>query len=444
MTESMFKLLTFLLGIYALLPTALARLCHLGVIWQGTRGGGKVAVTFDDGPHPVYTPRVLDILKEFNVQACFFVLGEKARAHPELLARMIAEGHEVASHGYRHQFPWFLGPRAAAREIREANRVISEITGQPPRLYRPPWGLFNLFSLFHSSLNGQKLVLWSFMSWDWGRRATPASIARQVLSRVRDGAILVFHDSDDTPGAAPGSPEKMLQALPLILKELPQRGLTITPLAELEARPEKPRPHWLKRFWQKIDLLIVRLLRVADIPMNGRPTLFRLAKRRYHGKPLVLDDGTVLRPRDPIGELHLNNEVLKEITGQGKDPERIALLTIKELRRSLPALAQWINNSPRLKNIRAVVGLTMLHAGVKRLGFSIFDPPGTIKRLAAWYQSWLLSLYHPEGKKRLAGHRGKLSPKLVIMGREELLRRYLPAEKQGVKTGRSPSKEESA
>ncbi len=421
MTEAVFKLLTFFLGLYALLPTVLARLCHIGVIWQGPREGKRVAITFDDGPHPVYTPRVLDILKQYNVRACFFVLGYKAKTHPELITRMIAEGHEVASHGFHHHFPWFLGPRAIIREVREASRVIAEITGQPPRLYRPPWGLFNLFSLLHSFLFGQRVVLWSFMSWDWGRRCTPESITRQVLSRVRDGSILVFHDSDDTPGATPGAPAKMLAALPMILQELQRRGLAIAPLAELNVQKENL---W-QRLGQRLDSLIIRILGIKELHLNGRPTLFCFRLRRYRGRPLILSDGTTIQPRDPIAELHLNNKVLKEITSTGKSPERIALLTLKELKRSLPALAQWVHSKPHGKNIRAVVGLTMLYRGTERLGFSVFEPPAVIKGLAKWYQGWLLTLYHTEGRLRLHRNKEKLSPKIVAMGREELVRRYL-------------------
>lgn len=421
MTQSLFKIITFLVGIYALLPTALARLCHIGVIWQGPRGGKRVAITFDDGPDPVYTPQVLDILKQYKVRACFFVLGHKAKAHPELITRMIAEGHEVASHGFRHHFPWFLGPRAMIREVKEASRVIAEITGQPPRLYRPPWGLFNLFSLLHSYLFGQRVVLWSFMSWDWGRRCTPESITRQVLSRVREGSILVFHDSDDTPGATPGAPAKMLAALPLIIEGLQKRGLSVAPLAELYL----PQENFWSRLGQRMDSFLIRLFGIKELYFDGRPTLFRLRLKRYRGRPLVLSDGTLLRPRDPIAELHLNNEMLKEITRTGKSPERIALLTLKEVKRSLPALARWVQSTPQGKNIRAVVGLTMLYRGTERLGFTVSEPPAIIKSLATWYQGWLLSLYHSEGRLRLYRHKEKLSPKIVAMGREELLRRYL-------------------
>lgn len=430
MTGAMFKLLTFLLGLYALLPTALARLCHVGVVWRVPEGGGQVAITFDDGPDPVYTPQVLKILKQFNARACFFVLGEKARAFPELVARIHAEGHEVASHGYKHRIPWLLGPRATARDIRETNEIITRITGQQPRLYRPPWGMFNIFSLLYRWIDGQRVVLWSFMSWDWGRRSTPRSITRQVLSRVADGSILVFHDSDGTPGAASGAPVKMLSALPLIIAELQKRGLTITPLAEMTANQNNffhRLQHRTQNWWMRIDNYIVRRLSIENVAIDGRPSLFRLAWRRYRGKPLPLPDGVVIRPGDPIGELHLNNNLLREITTRGRTPERIALLTLKELRRSLPELAQFVQQTPRFQNITALLGMTMLHQGTERMGFVKMELSSGLRRMTRWYQGWLLVLMHPDGRRRLTGHKDKFTPKLVVISRMELFRRYLPA-----------------
>ncbi|OAT81824.1 hypothetical protein A6M21_10560 [Desulfotomaculum copahuensis] len=426
----MFKLLTFLLGLYALLPTALARLCHVGVVWRVPKGGGRVAITFDDGPDPVYTPQVLKILKQYNVRACFFVLGERALAFPELVAQIHTKGHEVACHGYKHRIPWLLGPRATARDVREANAVLTRITGQQPRLYRPPWGMFNIFSLLYRWIDGQRVVLWSFMSWDWGRRATPRTIARQVLSRVADGSILVFHDSDGTPGAASGAPVKMLAALPLVLSELQKRGLKITSLAEMTAG----RNHFscslqerAQNWWMRFDNFIIRHLSIENVDLDGKPSLFRLARRRYRGKPLTLPDGVVLRAGDPVGELHLNNNLLREITARGRTPERIALLTLKELRRSLPALAGYVRQTPRYRDIKALLGLTMLHQGTERLGFIKIELPSGLRRIARWYQGWLLVLMHPEGRRRLTGRKDKLTPKLVVISRAELLRRYLPA-----------------
>ncbi|MHB8919068.1 MAG: polysaccharide deacetylase family protein, partial [Desulfocucumaceae bacterium] len=92
--------------IYAVAPTVLARFCSLGAITRLPRG--HVIITFDDGPDPRYTPRVLDVLKAAGVKACFFVVGEKARRHPDIIRTIVSEGHEIGSHGLRHRIPWLM------------------------------------------------------------------------------------------------------------------------------------------------------------------------------------------------------------------------------------------------------------------------------------------------------------------------------------------------
>lgn len=429
MAETMFKTLAFFLSIYALLPTALARLFHFGVKSRVPAGAGRVALTFDDGPDPRYTPQVLNILKEYQVKACFFVLGRKARAHPELVARIHQEGHEVASHGYNHHLSWLLGPRGIRREVQRVASVIEEITGQPPRLFRPPWGLLNLYSLFLGRLHRQQVVLWSFLSWDWGRRSTPDSIARRVLSRVKDGSILVFHDSDDAPFAAPGASGKMLSALPAILTELKARNLEITPLKELFCLTA-PGKSLFARLWQQWEKLFRFLFRIEDVFDGGKPTMFRVALRRYRGKTLPLPDGTVLRRGDLIGELHMHNEMLREINaGAGNDPAQMAFAAKKAALQALAALAGKLAEDPRYQNVKAVAGVSILHRGSRLAGFSAFAVSPLTSRLVGWYENLLLAIFHPAGKDRVSRHRKKLTPRLLVMSREELFRRYLDRKK---------------
>lgn len=429
MMEYLFKAISVILGIYALVPTFLARVCHLGVVWRVPEGKGRVAITFDDGPDPYYTPRVLDILRRYNVKACFFVLGSKAAAYPELLKQIVDEGHEIGSHGYHHRFPWLLGPRATAREVMKAARAIEEAVGRPPALFRPPWGLFNVFSFFTGRLSGHRVVLWSFMSWDWGKLATADSIARKVLSNAADGNILVFHDSDTAPGAARGAPEQMLAALPLVLEGLTEKGLQIAPITALTfAHANQPGriKGWLKRIWSLWELLFERLAQIEGVIADGRPTLFRLALRRYRGPLRALPDGTVIKEGDTVAELHFNNSILEKITVGNTTPEKIAIMTIREARRSLPALAHWVENNPRYRQAKALMGLTMIHRGTERLGFTTFDlSPGLMRRLVSAYQSWLLVLFHPAGRHRIKEHRDKLTPKLVIISRDRLIKQYL-------------------
>jgi hypothetical protein len=335
----------------------------------------------------------------------------------------------VASHGYNHHISWLLGPRGIRREVQRAASVIKEITGQPPRLFRPPWGLFNLYSLFLNRLHRHQVILWSFMSWDWGRRSTPESIAQRVLSRVKDGAILVFHDSDDVPFAAPGAPGKMLSALPAILAELKERNLEITPLKELFCAAV-PGKSLFAKLWQQWEKLLLFLFRIEDVFDGGKPTLFRVALRKYRGKTLTLPDGTVLRRGDLIGELHMHNEMLQEMSaGAGNDPAQLVFAAKKATLHSLAALAKRLAENPRYQNVQAVAGVSILHRGSQSAGFSAFAVPPLTARLVGWYESLLLMIFHPAGKARVSRHRKKLTPRLLVMSKEELFRRYLDTNK---------------
>ena len=227
----LFKYAAFTSMVYLMIPTALARFWSLGVISQ-LSAGGRVIITFDDGPDPKYTPRVLDVLKTAGVKACFFVVGEKALKHPEIIRKILSEGHEIGSHGFGHRIPWLMGPVGTLKDIKKSFQTIEDITGSPPVAYRPPWGLFSLSYWITRRIIRCDTVLWSFMSWDWSKRVTPEIIIKKIKQNIVDGSILIFHDSDTEPGASAGSPEKMLCALPEIINEVKQRGYKISPLKE--------------------------------------------------------------------------------------------------------------------------------------------------------------------------------------------------------------------
>ncbi len=413
--------------IYAVLPTVLVRFCHLGVIWRPAVKG-RVAITFDDGPDPRYTPRVLDILKENNIKACFFVLGEKATRHPELVTRIISEGHEIGSHGFKHSFPWLLGPVGTLREIKKASSAIQKIINQQPLMFRPPWGLLNIFSflLFSftpSRMKKHKLVLWSYMSWDWSKGCTPDKIANFVLRRIREGAILVFHDSDTVPGAAPGAPEKMLNSLPGIINEIQLKGLRITPLNEL-VQTKPPGKRLLIGLWGFWDSIVLRLAGVEQVTSNGHPTLFRLAVRKYTGPEIKMPCGTYLQRGKRICEIHLNNDIVAELLAGETKPEKIAVRIVRELRRSLPALAKFVCEEPKYKDIQVLAGVTMLHRATEKMGFVTADiNSGLMKRIISLYQSLILWIYHPAGKERFAGQEGRLEPKIVAISKECLIQK---------------------
>jgi peptidoglycan/xylan/chitin deacetylase (PgdA/CDA1 family) len=209
---------------WAWIPHLLTGACA----WRGPRDGRRLALTFDDGPDPAWTPRVLDVLRAAGARATFFLVGERAERAPEVVRRMAAEGHEVASHSWSHRCLWFCGPRATAQEIARAHDRLGALAGAPPRHFRPPWGMVNAAMFPVLSRVGERCVFWSIQPE--GRRPVPA--ARQVtdvLRRAHPGAIVDLHDAEGTPAA----PARLLQALPPLLDGLRGRGYALTTVADL-------------------------------------------------------------------------------------------------------------------------------------------------------------------------------------------------------------------
>jgi peptidoglycan-N-acetylglucosamine deacetylase len=211
--------------IYGLLPTGLMRGLSLG-LFNRSHVKGKLALTFDDGPHPVYTPTLLDLLKRYDIKATFFVVGSFAEQHPKIIKRMAYEGHELAIHHYKHTSNWLLTPLAAHIECLKTADVIENLIGKRPVYYRPPWGHLNLFSWW--SRRPFRLVLWSAILGDWNRKVGKIRLEERIRKSVRDGAIIVLHDNDQTPGADEGAPEIMLQALQDALKDVHDKYQFVT------------------------------------------------------------------------------------------------------------------------------------------------------------------------------------------------------------------------
>jgi peptidoglycan/xylan/chitin deacetylase (PgdA/CDA1 family) len=189
------------------------------------RQGGVdgVALTFDDGPHPQGTPAVLDVLRERGATATFFLAGEQVTRHPTLAAEIVAAGHRVELHCYRHRNLLRLSQREFLEDAERARAVIEEASGQAIADYRPPYGIFSAATLRAVRRRGWRPVLWSRWGKDWKRSATAASIARRSSAGIRAGDIVLLHDADYY--SARGSWVRTAAALPLILTELESRGL---------------------------------------------------------------------------------------------------------------------------------------------------------------------------------------------------------------------------
>jgi peptidoglycan/xylan/chitin deacetylase (PgdA/CDA1 family) len=186
-------------------------------------GVDGVALTFDDGPHPQGTPAVLDVLRERGATATFFLAGEQVARHPTLAAEIVAAGHRVELHCYRHRNLLRLSPGEFLDDAERAQAVIEETSGQAVVDYRPPYGIFSAATLRAVRRRGWRPVLWSRWGKDWRRNATAASIARRSSAGAQAGDIVLLHDADYY--SARGSWVRTAAALPLILEELESRGL---------------------------------------------------------------------------------------------------------------------------------------------------------------------------------------------------------------------------
>lgn len=159
-------------------------------------GPAAVAITFDDGPHPEGTPRVLEILAAHGARATFFLVGEQVERRPELAARIVAEGHRVGLHGYRHRAHPRLGARTLERDFERGLEAIAGAAGVTPRVHRPPYGLYSPDSLRIARERGLAPLLWSRWGKDWRKFTTPGRIAGRVLDSVAAGDVILLHDAD--------------------------------------------------------------------------------------------------------------------------------------------------------------------------------------------------------------------------------------------------------
>jgi peptidoglycan/xylan/chitin deacetylase (PgdA/CDA1 family) len=199
--------------------------------WQGPRTSARVALTFDDGPDPEGTPRVLDALDELDLRATFFVLGERVRAHPDLVLEIARRGHQLASHGDRHAHHLTRSPLWVHEDLRRACDAMA-VLGHPPRWYRPAYGQVTGSTLVVARAMGLRTVLWSAWGREWAASGH-AEVAARVARRLRPGAIVLLHDSDRF--GPRGMWRHALGALPLVAAELRRRRLRSVTLDELVA-----------------------------------------------------------------------------------------------------------------------------------------------------------------------------------------------------------------
>jgi peptidoglycan-N-acetylglucosamine deacetylase len=173
---------------------------------------GVVYLTFDDGPTPAWTPRVLELLARYRAQATFFVLGRSAAAHPELVRQEFAAGHGVGNHTWSHRRLTGLKGAQLAAEVSATSTAIQQIIGAPVRCLRPPFATVDAASAEQVRALGLRLVLWDIDTNDWLRPGT-GTITGRVLSRVRSGDVILMHDGGGNRSQTVAALEQVLATL---------------------------------------------------------------------------------------------------------------------------------------------------------------------------------------------------------------------------------------
>lgn len=181
-------------------------------VYQGDSRYKEVALTFNVFWGEEYMPGILDVLRENNVKATFFMGGTWVKQFPDLTRKISEEGHELGSHGYSHPHPDRISKSANLREMQKTEELLYKITGQRPKLFAPPYGERGPAVLQAAEEAGYTTILWSVDTIDW-QRPDSKVILQRVLGRVENGSIILMHPTEPT-----------LKALPEMIKSLKERG----------------------------------------------------------------------------------------------------------------------------------------------------------------------------------------------------------------------------
>ncbi|MGE7917200.1 polysaccharide deacetylase family protein [Lysinibacillus xylanilyticus] len=195
------------------------------IVWEVKTNEKLIAITFDDGPHPKYTPQILDLLAKYNAKATFFIVGQNADKNPEVISRMYNDGHELANHTFTH--PLRTNVPNLLKEIKQTNESIYTITGFTPTLFRPVEGQYSDAMIEAIAKEKYKVVMWSWHldTLDWKSPGTNR-IVDTVLKGVKEGNIVLFHDGG-------GNRQQTVKAMEKILPELEKQGYRFVTVSEL-------------------------------------------------------------------------------------------------------------------------------------------------------------------------------------------------------------------
>ena len=209
-----------------LIPSIWCRRISKKVI-RKVNGGKNIALTFDDGPDKIYTARLLEVLDKYNVKATFFLLAKKAQEKPQIVKRIRDNGHEIELHSYNHRCQLLHIPLSAKRDFKKSIQAFDKM-GIKINLFRPPWGLFNILTMYYINKFNLHGVFWTRHAYDWSKFITLDKIKKVLLDDVKVGDIILLHDCNSNEYAPP----RTIDALDYIIPKLQDKGFKFITLEE--------------------------------------------------------------------------------------------------------------------------------------------------------------------------------------------------------------------
>ncbi len=197
--------------IYPVKTPAILPKLYPSLIWNMSREERVLYLTFDDGPSPEITEKVINILDKYNVKACFFLIGDKVNRYPELFKLLQSKGHQIGNHTYNHLNGWRSSTSDYLANFKQCEKLVDS------NLFRPPYGRIKSSQI--KALKEQTIIMWDVLSGDFDSNLTPKGCLKNLTDNVENGSIIVMHDSKK-------SEEKVLYALPIFLDWAKKEGYT--------------------------------------------------------------------------------------------------------------------------------------------------------------------------------------------------------------------------
>lgn len=179
-------------------------------LWKIDTNEKVIYLTFDDGPHPVITPWIIDLMNKYNAKGTFFLIGDAVSRHPDLYQLYKANGHQVGNHTYKHIKGWLSRKKNYLKEIAKCAKIVES------NLFRPPYGQINLQAI-QEIKKKYKVVMWDVLSWDFDTKTSAKTCLSNVINSSKEGSIIVFHENEK-------SIKNIMYALPKVLEHFTKLG----------------------------------------------------------------------------------------------------------------------------------------------------------------------------------------------------------------------------